>query len=89
MQIEAHNKCYEDKKSLMIKLSGDAAKYNRSSTFCLLSFTFIREQNLSVSGGCDSPGPIGDSQNDRSGLSSAGKESYMHILTWLHKIIKR
>ena len=71
-------------KSLMIKMSGDGAKYNRSSTFCLLSFIFIRKSNSSANVAYDSPGSITDHENDGSGLSSAGKGSY--ICTWIHKI---
>ena len=82
MQIEAHSKYYEAKKSLIIKMSGDGARYNKSSTFCLLSFTFIRRHNSSASVGSDDP--INDHENDGSGLSSAGKGSHTYLALQNH-----
>ena len=84
MQIEAHSKYYEANKSLIIKMSGDGAKYNRSSIFCLLSFTFIRKSNSSANVASDSPGSITDYEYDGSGLSSAGKGSYIPGYTKSH-----
>jgi len=63
MQVEAHNSYYQTKKSILIKISGDGAKYSRGSTFCLLSFSFIRTS-------------VTDQENQGSGLSSSGRKAY-------------
>ena len=42
MQIEEHSAYYNARKSMSIKISGDGTKYNRSNTFLLVSFAFIR-----------------------------------------------
>ena len=76
MQIKEHNVYYETRKCMLIKISGDGAKYSRSATFCLLSFAFIR--NNTIEDNLDEPRTSNDSAN-QSGLSSLGRKTASYV----------
>ena len=45
-----HEKYYkEHNHHVQIRISGDGARYSRTSSYCLLSFGFIRENQCSLS----------------------------------------
>lgn len=52
-QIKDNVDYYSNNNLLMVKVSGDGAKYSHTSSFYLLSFTFVRDDSsLSSSGKC-------------------------------------
>ena len=76
MQIEEHSAYYKAKKSMLIKISGDGAKYNRSNTFLLMSFAFIRSHTTEGSSEVNS-NTSNYTAHQGSGLSSAGMLLYI------------
>ena len=77
MQIEEHSAYYNARKSMLIKISGDGAKYNRSNTFLLMSFAFIRSYTEGSSEVNSNTSNYTAHQG--SGLSSAGMLLYSYL----------
>ena len=77
MQIEEHSAYYNARKSMLIKISGDGAKYNRSNTFLLMSFAFIRSY---TEGSSEVNSNTSNYTADQgSGLSSAGMLLFSYL----------